>query len=73
MTSIFFTSEFNTGNVEKMNSMLEGCSSLISINFSNLNTKNVKNIACIFHSCFSLYSMDFSNLDLRNGIDISKF
>ena len=43
-----------------------GCSSLISINFSNLNTKKVKTMEAMFHSCFSLQSIDFSNLDLRN-------
>ena len=73
MTSITFTSEFNTENVENMNSMFEGCSSLISINFSNLNTKNVKNMNGKLHYCYSLYSIDFSNLDLRNVKNMYKF
>ena len=66
MTSISFTTEFNTENVENMTTMFRDCSSLVSINFSNLNTKNVRTMEGMFHSCISLYSMDFSNLDLRN-------
>ena len=73
MISIVFTSEFNIENVEDMSSMFFGCSSLVSINFSNLNTKNVKNMGAMFDCCYSLYSMDFSNLDLRNVEVMSKF
>ena len=67
MTSISFTTEFNTENVENINFMFDYCSSLISINFSNLNTKNIRTMEGMFYSCISLYSMDFSNLDLRNA------
>ena len=56
-----------------MSFMFMGCSSLVSINFSNLNTKNVKNMREMFYNCFSLYSMDFSNLDLRNVEIMPKF
>ena len=73
LTSIAFTSEFNTVNVEDMNDMLTDCFSLVSVNFSNLNTKNVKTMVGMFHYCFSLYSLDFSNLDLRNVEDMYKF
>jgi len=73
MTSIVFTSEFNTENVEDMNSMFDCCSSLFSINFSNLNTKNVKTMQDMFYGCTSLYSLDFSNLDLRNVEIMYKF
>ena len=54
MTSIAFTSEFNTENVEDMSFMFQLCTSLISINFSNLNTKNVKNMHAMLHCCHSL-------------------
>ena len=73
MISISFTSEFNTENVEYMDAMFMGCSSLISINFSNLNTKNVKTMEAMLHSCKSLKSIDFSNLDLRNVEIMYKF
>jgi len=73
MVSISFTSEFNTENVVDMNSMFADCSSLVSINFSNLNTRNVMDMTGIFHSCISLYSIDFSNLDLRNVESMYKF
>ena len=73
LTSIAFTSEFNTENVENMDEMLTDCPSLVSVNFSNLNTKNVKTMIGIFHYCFSLYSLDFSNLDIRNVENMYKF
>jgi len=73
MTSIDFTPEFNTENVEDISFMFQDCYSLVSINFSNLNTKNIKTMEGMFHSCFSLYSMDFSNLDLRNVEIMYKF
>ena len=73
MSSITFTPEFNTENIEDMNSMFGNCNSLISINFSNLNTKNVKNMEAMFYDCNSLQSMDFSNLDLRNVEVMYKF
>jgi len=73
LVSISFTPEFNTENVEKMDAMFMGCSSLISINFSNLNIKKVKSMVAILHSCRSLKSIDFSNLDLRNVESMYKF
>ena len=73
LISISFTPEFNTENVENMEFMFVGCSSLISINFSNLNTKNVKTMEGMFYDCRALKSMDFSNLDLRNLEVMYKF
>ena len=73
LTSIVFTSEFNTENVEDMDFMFTFCSSLISVNFSNLNTKNVKTMEGMLYECVSLYSIDFSNLDLRNVEIMYKF
>ena len=73
MISISFTYEFNTENVEDMNGMFGGCSSLASINFSNLNTRNVKYMTGMFYDCNSLYYMDFSNLDLRSVESMYKF
>jgi len=49
LTSIAFTSEFNTQNVENMESLFDRCSSLVSIKFSNLNTKNVKSMNYMLH------------------------
>ena len=43
ITSIYFTSKYNTENVTDISSMFEYCSSLYSINLSNFNTKNVNN------------------------------
>ena len=73
LVSISFTPDFNAENLEHLDFMFMGCSSLISINFSNLNTKNLKTMEGMFHSCISLQSMDFSNLDLRNVEIMYKF
>ena len=73
LISISFTPEFNTENVEYMNGMFDVCSSLISVNFSNLNTKKVKTMQDMFYGCSSLHSIDFSNLDLRNVEIMYKF
>ena len=73
LVSISFTPAFNTENLERIDFMFMGCSSLLSINFSNLNTKNLKTMEGMFHSCRSLQSIDFSNLDLRNVEIMYKF
>ena len=73
LVSISFTPDFNAENLEHLDFMFMGCSSLISINFSNLNTKNVRTMEAMFHSCISLRSMDFSNLDLRRVERMYKF
>ena len=73
LASISFTPAFNTENLEHIDFMFMGCSSLVSINFSNLNTKNLKTMEGMFHSCWLLQSMDFSNLDLRNVEIMYKF
>ena len=41
-------SNFNTNNVNDMNSMFSFCSSLISFNLSNFNTNNVNDMNSIF-------------------------
>ena len=41
-------SNFNTNNVNDMNSMFSFCSSLTSLNLSNFNTNNVNDMNSIF-------------------------
>ena len=66
ITSIIFTSNFNTINIEDMNSLFSGCESLTSIDISTFNTQNVKSMDGMFHSCTSLVSIDLSNLNMEN-------
>ena len=48
--------EYN--NVTNMNSMFDGCSSLLSLpDISKRNTNNVKDISKIFNFCLSLSSL----------------
>ncbi len=42
-------SNFNTLNVNNMNSMFYNCSSLSSLNLINFNTNNIKNIPHIYN------------------------
>ena len=49
-------------DIDDMSSMFENCSSIISINFTNLNTSSVTTMENMFSNCYSLESLDLSNL-----------
>ena len=51
-----------------MGHMFEGCSSLNSLNLSNLDTSNVTSMSYMFHGCSSLSSLNLSNFDNINMI-----
>ena len=55
----------NCVEINNMEGMFIGCSSLKSVKFSN-NIKNVNNISYIFYLCEKLESVDLSNLDTVN-------
>ena len=46
--------------------MFYGCSSLTSLDLSNLDTTNVTNMVSMFINCSSLISLDLSNFDTAN-------
>ena len=52
-----------------MASMFNGCTSLISINFSGIDTNAVKDMVNLFYNCKSLISLDLSDFDFSNGFD----
>jgi len=58
--------KFITKNVTNMSNMFFGCSSLKSINLSNLDTNNVKDMSGMFSGCSSLTSLNLSNFDTNN-------
>ena len=72
LTSIFFSSKYNTENVTDIRSMFEYCTSLASINLSNFNTKNVINMNMLFFKCEELKSIDLSRLKTQNLKDMSE-
>ena len=47
-------SNFNTKKVEYMDSMFNGCKSLINLDLSNFNTESVKDMSNMFQNCYSL-------------------
>ena len=63
--------KFITKNVTNMSNMFFGCSSLKSINLSNLDTNNVKDMSGMFSGCSSLTSLNLSNFNTNNVNDMS--
>ena len=61
------TDTFNTINVNSMQNMFRGCSSLVSIHFpNNFRTTNCANIGDMFSGCKSLKSIDFNIFETGN-------
>ena len=53
-------SNFDTRNVERMNNMFSGCSSLTSLDISNFETYNLENMNEMFSNCSCLKYLDIS-------------
>ena len=60
----------NMGNVEKMDCMFCGCSSIETLDLSSFNTENVKNFFSVFTNCSSLTSLNVSQLNTENATDM---
>ena len=71
MTSIQFSSLFNTENITDMSYMFSSTRLLASIDVSNFNTENVKYMTYMFYGMNLLRSIDVSNFKIQNLIDIS--
>ncbi len=56
----------NTSDVTNMSFMFSGCSSLTSLDVSDINTFNVTNMSFMFDGCSSLTSLDLSSFDTSN-------
>ena len=65
ITEIDF-SNFNTSNIENMESMFRDCSSLTSLNLSNFDTFKVTRMNNMFFGCSSLTSLNLSIFDTSN-------
>ena len=61
LTSIIFTSRFDTKDIINMDNLFYGCSSLTSVDISSLNFSSVKSMFNIFNNCTSLENIDLSN------------
>ena len=58
-------SQFNTGNVEKMNEMFYNCHELNSLDLSAFNTTKVNNMYRMFYYCF-VRTIDLSSFNTAN-------
>ena len=58
-------SQFNTGNVEKMNEMFYNCQGLNSLDLSAFNTAKVNNMYRMFYYCF-VRTIDLSSFNTAN-------
>lgn len=64
-------SQWDTSNVNNMNSMFSGCTNLKTIiGIEKLVTEKVNNIYNMFHSCSSLTTLDISQWDTSNVISM---
>ena len=71
LTSITFSDNFNTSNVDDMRYMFYKCYDLISLDLSNFDTSNVTDMNGMFSKCNSLTSLDLSDFDTSKVTDIS--
>ena len=62
LTSLDLTN-FNTANVDFMDSMFNGCSALKSLDLTNFNTAKVVNMYMMFNGCSALESLDLTNFN----------
>lgn len=60
----------DTSNVTNMQGMLQGGTSLTSVDLSSLNTSNVTRMSGMFGSCSSLTSIDLSSFDIGKVMDM---
>jgi len=58
--------KIDLSKVVNMNGMLQGCYSLISVDFSGCNLSNIERMNYMFCCCCSLISVDFSGCNLSN-------
>ena len=64
-------SNFDTSNIEDMNSMFEGCESLKELDLSNFDTGKVEDMSYMFNGCRALRSLDLSNFNTVKVKDMS--
>ena len=63
-------SNFNTSQVQYMQSMFRDCSSLTSLNLLNINTSQVVNMYFMFSGCSSVTSLDITYFDTSKVFDL---
>ena len=88
LTTINFNNNFDTSNVKSINSMFQGCNSLVTLDVSNFDTSNITDMVNVFRDCESLIKCNVENWNVSkvtnmsgmfqgcsslNGINLSKW
>lgn len=60
---------FNTENVETMQSMFDSDEDIVTLDLSNFRTPKLTNCAQMFSCCYSLHDVDMSNFDFSKVTD----
>ena len=63
---------WDTSKVGSMDSMFDGCSSLVSLDVSNWNTSSVYSMYSMFNSCRLLATLDVSNWDVSSVTNMGR-
>ena len=66
LLSVYFASHIKNRNITNLSNMFRFCSSLNSVDISNLETYNVNNMDYMFYNCDNLTSIDLTNLNAFN-------
>ena len=69
LTTINGLDNLNTANVQNMQYMFYGCSSLTSLDLSSLNTASVTTMYLVFKGCSKLTSLDLSSWNTENVVN----
>ena len=72
LTQIEFNNNFNTSNVQDMDFMFGGCSSIINLDLSNFNTTKVTDMYRMFSGCSSIINLDLSNFNTTKVTDMNR-
>ena len=71
LTSLDLSNFMDTYSLINTSEMFSGCTSLYSLNISNLNTQNDKSMHGMFYNCLNLTSLDLNHFDTTSVIDMS--
>ena len=71
LTTINYLDYLHTDNVTDMSCMFMGCSSLSSLDITNLNTANVTDMSAMFSGCSSLTALEATCLQTDNVTNMS--
>ena len=73
-TEMNFLANADTSNITNMNSMFDGCTSLVSLNLSSFNTNKVTSFVSAFQNCINLVTLNVDSFVLSSvSANINRF